>query len=347
MPIRQKLEVSLAERLTRLALDCVHREFPNHPVTLLFDASDVRSPREQTPAFFGCFDWHSAVHGHWTLARLARLFPSEPWSDEAVAALKRSLTPQNLSLECRFISKPGREGFERPYGLAWLLQLAAELREWNTADAHSLVAAITPLERLARDRLAEWLPKLSHPIRSGEHSQTAFAMGLALDWSRLAGDDSFAELLRERAMAFYGQDVGLPIRYEPSGHDFLSPALAEADLMRRILPRSEFSKWLERALPHGFPLFPAVSPDRVDGKLAHLDGLNLSRAWMLDGVASALADGDPRKTTFEQSADEHAEAGLASVTGEHYAGGHWLGTFATYLMTRRGSTIASNSLRDN
>jgi hypothetical protein len=358
------MDAAVAGGWARLALECVHREYPNHPLTLLLDDGDVRPPRDHTPAFFGCFDWHSAVHGHWTLVRLLRCFPDAAWAEEARAALERTLTRENLAAEVRHLSKPGREGFERPYGLAWLLQLAAELREWEAEEARrpreeaehpkrgsgsaetragadrgciSFVAAIEPLERLCRERLAEWLPKLPYPIRSGEHSQTAFAMGLGWDWATRAGDVEFRELLRERAQTFYGEDVDLPLRFEPSGHDFLSPALAEADLLRRLLPRDEFRAWLARALPpQHVVLSPVASPDRSDGKLAHLDGLNLSRAWMLEGIASALEEGEPRQGAFARLAEEHAAVGLAAVTGEHYAGGHWLGTFAVYLMTRRG-----------
>jgi hypothetical protein len=221
-----------------------------------------------------------------------------------------------------------------------LLQLAIELQEWGHPDAAAMSSAIRPLEEHCRIRLAEWLPKLTHPIRSGEHSQTAFAMGLAFDWALGAGDQEFADLLRCRSLDFYGGDVKLPLRFEPSGHDFLSPSLGEADLMRRVLPREKFTPWLNRALPEGFSLSPVLPTDRADGKLAHLDGLNLSRAWMLEGIASALADDDPRQRLFAQLAAEHATTGLASVTGEHYAGGHWLGTFATYLMTRRGIGVS-------
>lgn len=333
---RRTLGAAPADRFARLALDCVHREYPNHPLTLLTEDADVRPPRAHTPAFFGCFDWHSAVHGHWTLVRLLRLFPSEPWSNAARSALRQSLTTENLAAEVRHLSKPGREGFERPYGLAWLLQLAAELREWAEPDAVGFVDAITPLEGICRDRLAEWLPKLTHPIRSGEHSQTAFAMGLALDWAKTTPDQDFEALICERAGRFYGGDEDLPLRFEPSGHDFLSPALGEADLMRRVAPGKVFGAWLGQAMPRGCSLLPVTSPDRADGKLAHLDGLNLSRAWMLDGIVSALEEGDTRREELERLADAHAEAGLSAVTGEHYSGGHWLGTFATYLMTARG-----------
>ncbi|MGC1275816.1 MAG: DUF2891 domain-containing protein [Planctomycetaceae bacterium] len=357
---RPSLDFAAAARFARLALDCLGREYPNHPLTLLLDDGDVLPPREHTPAFFGCFDWHSAVHGHWTLVRLLRCLPDAEWSTEARSALRQSLTPENLAAEVRHLSKPGREGFERPYGLAWLLQLAAELREWNEPEATAMLTAITELERLCRDRLTSWLPKLTRPIRSGEHSQTAFAMGLALDWSRVVGDDAFENVLIDAAGRFYGDDVSLPLGFEPSGHDFLSPSLAEADLMRRVLPQDEFSPWLDVALPTlasggrqpsentprisreptrgadapRSPLSPVESADRADGKLAHLDGLNLSRAWMLDGIASALGENDARKALLVGLADAHAAAGLAAVTGEHYAGGHWLGTFATYLTTR-------------
>ena len=232
--------------------------------------------------------------------------------------------------------------------MAWLLCLAAELRGVDD----ELAASLGPLERLCRDRLAAWLPKLTHPIRSGEHSQTAFAMGLALDRSRAVGDAEFAALLRDRALAFHGGDVDLPLRFEPSGHDFLSPSLAEADLLRRTLPPAEFAAWLDHALPdlarlpegsrgmaiprHLGELAPVPCADRADGKLAHLDGLNLSRAWMLDGVAAGLPADDERRERLTALADAHATAGLAAVTGLHYAGGHWLGTFATYLLTHAG-----------
>ena len=288
---RRSLESGSAARFARLAIDCVGREYPNHPLTVLLGHGDVRSPRTHTPAFFGCFDWHSAVHGHWTLVRLARLFPGESWAAEAREALRRSLTPENLAAEVRHLSKPGRVGFERPYGLAWLLQLGAELRGWGDADAAEMAGAISALERLCRDRLAEWLPKLSHPIRSGEHSQTAFAMGLAFDWAVAVGEESFRELLAERAIAFYGSDTDLPIRFEPSGHDFLSPAFAEADLMRRVLPNDAFREWLQLGIPQirwlqlGLPEMtyePVTPADRADCKLAQLDGINLRRAWMLE-----------------------------------------------------------------
>jgi hypothetical protein len=331
-----------AARFARLALECVHREYPNKIAHVMQSDADARPPRELTPAFFGCYDWHSSVHGHWLLVRLARTFPQAPFAAEALAAVDRSLTPAHIEAEVRYITGTGRASFERPYGLAWLLQLAAELREWDDARARRWSAALAPLESAARDKLMEWLPKLSHPIRIGEHDQTAFAFGLIMDWARSRPDQAMQDLLAARIRAFYLDDRDAPLAYEPSGQDFLSPVIAEADLMRRILAPAEYASWLSRFLP-GIPkegggawLEPAVVTDPGDPKLAHLDGLNLSRAWMLEGIAAGLPASDPRLTALRAAAARHRERGLAAVTGEHYEGGHWLGSFAVYLVTRRG-----------
>jgi len=336
------LDQAAAGRFARLALDCVGREYPSKLSHVLNGDADARPPRELTPAFFGCFDWHSSVHGHWLLARLARLFPGAPFAAEARAALARSLTTQNLAAEAEYLRGAGRASFERPYGLAWLLQLAAELRTWDDPSARGWAAALAPLEAEAAARLSAWLPSLRYPVRSGEHSQTAFALGLAWDWAGAAGDGRMRALLGERARAHYGADRGCPLAYEPSGEDFLSPCLAEADLMRRVLPPPEFGRWLTRFLP-GIPtrpsagwLAPGVVTDRSDPRLAHIDGLNLSRAWMLLGIASGLPPGDRRAGALRAAALGHAAAALPAVTGEHYEGGHWLGTFAVYLTSGAG-----------
>lgn len=335
-----------SSRLARLALDCVHREYPNKIAHVMDGDADAKPPRALTPAFYGCFDWHSSVHGHWLLARLARTFPAEPFAAEARKALARSLTAEHVAAEVAYLSRKGRATFERPYGLAWLLQLSAELREWDDPDARAWARALAPLEKAAASRLAEWLPKLTFPIRVGEHDQTAFAFGLALDWARVAGDDPFEDLLVRRTRELYAKDRGCPIAYEPSGQDFLSPCLAEADLLRRILPPPAFAAWLGGFLP-GIPLdggdawLPVgVVTDPSDGKLAHLDGLNLSRAWMLEGIAGGLPPADPRVAALRAAAATHARSGVASVTGAHYEGGHWLGSFATYLLTARGRGTA-------
>ncbi|MCA8975256.1 MAG: DUF2891 domain-containing protein [Planctomycetes bacterium] len=330
-----------AARFASLALECVHRDYPNKISHVLAGDADVQPPRLLSPAFYGCYDWHSAVHGHWLLARLSRTFPQAPFAAAARAALQRSLTPANIAGECAYFAGSGRGPFERPYGLAWLLQLDAELRTWNDADAARWAAALQPLVDVTRTRLADWFGKLTHPIRTGEHSQTAFAMGLMLDWARAAADREFEQLLMTRARDYYLGDRGWSFAFEPGGQDFLSPGLAEADLMRRVLSRDEFAVWLGAFLPqlHGdleAALPPAVVADKSDGKLAHLDGLNLARAWMLEGIANGLAEHDVRRAPILRVADTHRRAGLAAVTGEHYEGGHWLGSFAVYLVTRRG-----------
>jgi hypothetical protein len=330
-----------ASRFARLALDCVSREYPNKIAHVLASDADVKPPRELTPAFFGCFDWHSSIHGHWLLARLSRAFPLAPFATEARAALGKSLTDANLAAEAKYLDGPGRASWERPYGLAWLLQLAAELREWDDPEARRWAKSLAPLEAAAVKRLAAWLPKLPYPIREGEHSQSAFAFGLVLDWVRVSGERELGKLVTDRSRALYGKDRACPLAYEPSGQDFLSPCLGEADLMRRVIPQAAFANWLGDFLPQvpkkdGPWLAPATSPDRSDAKLAHLDGLNLSRAWMLEGIASALPAADPRRAALLSAAAAHRKTGLEAVTGEHYEGGHWLGTFAAYLSTGRG-----------
>jgi len=336
------VDPAVAERFARLALACVHQEYPNKIAHVMSSDADARPPRELTPAFFGCFDWHSCVHGHWLLARLARLLPQAPFAADARAALARSLTPENVAGEVRYLEGKGRVSFERPYGLAWLLQLGAELREWGSPEARAWSDALAPLEKASAAKVTEWLPKLTRPVRIGEHSQTAFALGLVLDWARVARDAQTEALVVSRTRDFYGGDRDCPLAYEPSGEDFLSPCLGEADLMRRVLPPAEFARWLTAFLP-GLPedgsanwLEPGVVTDPSDPKLAHLDGLNLSRAWMLEGIASGLPQGDRRIAALRAAAKIHRDKGVAAVTGEHYEGGHWLGTFAVYLVTGRG-----------
>jgi len=335
-----------AERFAKLALACVSKEYPNKISHVLNSDTDVAPPHKLTPAFYGCYDWHSSVHGHWLLVRLLRTFPNASFAGAARNALRKSLTAENLKQEAAYIRGEGRASFERPYGLAWLLQLCAELREWDDGQAREMSANLRPLEDAAVERLKNWLPKLSHPVRIGEHDQTAFGLGLILDYARSTKNESFARFVADSAKKFFLSDKDCPLNYEPSGEDFLSPCLAEADVMRRVLSQAEFAKWLKEFLPQ-IPktqsesaaanwLRPVVSPDPSDPKLAHLDGLNLSRAWMLEGIVSALPPDDLRRDALSAAADEHRCAGLAAVTGAHYEGGHWLGSFAVYLTTRRG-----------
>jgi hypothetical protein len=341
-----QFDVKTAERFAKLALACVHKEYPNKISHVLNSDADVAPPRKLTPAFCGCYDWHSSVHGHWLLVRLLKSFPDAPFAKDAREALKQSLTAENLKQEAVYIRGEGRSSFERPYGLSWLLQLCAELREWDDPQAKEWSANLKPLEDAAVERLSKWLPKLSNPVRIGEHDQTAFGLGLMFDYARTAKNDAFAKLIRDSAKKFFLADKNCPLNYEPSGEDFLSPCLGEADAMRRVLPQKEFANWLKQFMPQ-IPvgregsesadwLKVAVSPDPSDPKLAHLDGLNLSRAWMLEGIFSALPNDDPRRAALQAAADAHRHAGLAAVTGEHYEGGHWLGSFAVYLTTQRG-----------
>lgn len=335
-------DAAAAERFASLALECVHKEYPNKIAHVLQSDDDARPPRDLTPSFYGCFDWHSAVHGHWLLARLARTFPDAPFAKPAREALAKSLTEKNTAVEVAYLEGTGRASFERPYGLAWLLQLAAELREWDDPLARELSANLAPLEAATVKRLADWLPKLSHPVRSGEHSQSAFGLGLMLDWARVAGNQEFESLVEGRIRDYYLDDRGCPLAFEPSGEDFLSPCLAEADAVRRVLSPVELAAWLGSFFPT-LPrdaetpwIDPGVVTDKTDGKLVHLDGLNLSRAWMLEGIASGLPEGDPRIAALTAAARAHRESGLAAITGQHYEGGHWLGSFAVYLVTQRG-----------
>ncbi len=336
------LSEAAAARFAGLALACVHLEYPNKIGHVLASDADVHPPRELTPIFFGCFDWHSAVHGHWLLVRLARMHPGSEFAKSARAALDASFTEPRVAAEVAYLKGAGRASFERPYGLAWLLQLVTELRSWPDPDAQRWATLLHPLEIEASGRIRNWLPKLNYPIRVGEHSQTAFAFGLIRDWSVTAGEAAMTSLIDERSRAYYGADRNCPLSYEPSGEDFLSPCLAEADLMRRVMRPAEFSAWLRKFLPqvprngHGEWLVPGVVTDRSDPKLAHIDGLNLSRAWMLHGIASGLPAADRRRLSLDAAADNHAASALPAVTGEHYEGGHWLGSFAVYLLGGSG-----------
>ena len=330
------LDQTQAERFANLALDCVHREFPNKISHSLNSNEDVKPPRELTPAFFGCYDWHSAVHNHWLLVRLTRLFSKASFVSHAKRALGESFTKNNIAQEVHYLNTEGREAFERPYGLAWLLQLVAELKEWGAPEALDWSATLNPLEMAVTAHLASWLSKLDRPVRTGEHSNTAFAMGLMLDYARITGHSELGRLVESRAMHFYLKDKNCPLCYEPSGEDFLSPCLAEADLVRRILPSDEFASWFTAFLPH-IHLEPTHATDVRDGKLGHLIGLNLSRAWMFRGIIARLPAVDSRREPLSLLADKLTQAGLDRICSDNYQGAHWLGTFAVYLLSDRGA----------
>jgi hypothetical protein len=345
LPPGPGLSPAAAGRFVELALACVHREYPNKLAHSLESDADVRPPRELTPAFYGCYDWHSAVHAHWLLIRAAERFGTEPFAASARAAVAESLTAPHIEAEVAYLTGKGRSAFERPYGLAWLLMLAAELRTSPNPDDAQLEAVLAPLETVAADHVRAWLPRLHYPTRSGEHSQTAFAFGLVWEWAEVVGDLPMQQDLAAKARQFYLADRDCPLRYEPSGEDFLSPCLAEADFMRRVLAPKEFGRWLGRFLPdiphrvrRELWLVPGIVTDRSDGRLGHLDGLNLSRAWMLEGIAAGLPAGDSRIPVLRLAAAIHQRVALPAVTGEQYAGGHWLGTFALFLTSGADTT---------
>ena len=330
------------DRFARLALTCVHKEYPNKISHVLNEAGDAKTPAELTPAFYGCFDWHSSVHGHWLLVRILKTDPQSPMKPAILTALDRSFTPENIAAELKYIEGEGRKGFERPYGTAWLLQLVAELDESDDPKLKAWRETLRPLEDKIVAETQAWLPKLAYPIRLGTHNQSAFAFGLMIDYARQTGNAAFEKQLADKALEFHRGDVNCPLAYEPSGEDFLSPCLMEADLMRRVMPQAEFAAWLGRFLPQ-IPadgstdwMTPGEVRDPTDGKLVHLDGVNLSRAWAMEGIASSLPDGDARIPALLATSKAHATSGLAAVSDKNYEGSHWLGSFATYLTTKRG-----------
>jgi hypothetical protein len=328
-----RLTEDLAERFARIALQHVDREYPHKPDHVLAGPEDLRSPRALHPVFFGSFDWHSSVHAHWMLARLLRRFPGMPAAAAARAWFGAQFTEEKVAAECAYLERPTARAFERPYGWAWLLMLAAELAR---QEDRSWAASLAPLARAIAQRFREFLPAATYPVRTGTHSSTAFALALAAEYAAAAGDEGLSSLLRDKAVAWYGNDSDCQA-WEPGGEDFLSPALVEAECMRRLLPAEEFVPWLDRFLPRlaqGEPaaLFrPAAVSDRTDGRIVHLDGLNLSRAWCWRALAGSWAEGDPRRARAEAAAALHLAAGLPHLAGD-YVGEHWLATYAVLAL---------------
>jgi hypothetical protein len=329
------LNESGASHFARIALDCIHREYPNKLNQTLPSAEFLKPPRELHPAFYGCFDWHSSVHGHWMLTKLLTLFPEMPERDEIVAGLSQSLTADNIVGEVAYFDHESGS-WERMYGWAWLLQLAMELGEWDDPLGAELANNLAPLTAVIRDKYIDFLPRQYYPVRTGVHPNTAFGIAFALDYARATGDDKLAGVLTEAALRYYRDDEACPLSWEPSGEDFLSPCLQEAALMARVLPRDDFSDWLGAFLPdfaNTATLLPATVSDRTDGKIVHLDGLNLSRAWDLYIIANHLGD-ERAAPVYRQLAAEHLAASLPHVASEHYEGSHWLASFAVYALTR-------------
>jgi hypothetical protein len=324
-----------ASRFARLALQCITREFPNKPDHVMADAAGVRSPKAMHPAFYGCYDWHSSVHGHWLLVRLLKSFPDLLEAGEIRRALGESFSEKSVAGEVEYLNQKETKSFERTYGWAWLLKLAAELHASNDPDFRVWSKNLTPLAEALAARLEAFLPKQNYAIRTGVHPNTAFGIAFALDYARKFGNTKLENLLLERSRFYYLDDRNVPAAWEPSGEDFFSPALMEADLMRRVLKPGEFAGWYGRFLPE-LPKnlrSPATVTDRSDPKLVHLDGLNLSRAWAMRAVATALPPGDPQRKALVESAERHLTDALANVASGNYEGEHWLATFAVYALT--------------
>ena len=303
------------------------------------DASQVKSPRSLHPAFYGCFDWHSSVHGHWLLVHLLRLFPNLPEGPSIRGALAENLTKNNILAEVDYFEQEGRASFERMYGWAWLLKLAEELFVWDDTEGRQWLENLNPLVDTIVRRYLSFLPRQTYPIRTGVHSNTAFALSFGLDYAQAMSHEELANLIDERSRAYFLSDSDYPAHLEPSGEDFFSPALIEADLMRRVLPAADFANWFHRFLPElseGKPeslLSPAAVSDRGDPKLVHLDGLNLSRAWCMRSIAATLPADDASVEVLQRSAKLHAEDGLAQVASGNYEGEHWLATFAVHMLS--------------
>jgi Protein of unknown function (DUF2891) len=330
-----------ASGFARLALKGLGKEYPNKPEHVMTGPDDVKGPKALHPAFYGSYDWHSCVHGHWMLARLLRLFPDLPEAAEIRRVFNDHLTAEKLKAEAEYFARKDSKSFERPYGWAWLLKLAEELHGWDDPDAREWSTNLQPLADVVVGKYLEFFPKQTYPIRTGVHPNTAFGLSFAHDYARAVGNSALKALVEERARTYFAADDDAPAKWEPSGADFFSPSLMEADLMRRVLPSTEFAAWFARFLPgaaRGEPgtLFtPATVTDRTDPQLVHLDGLNLSRAWCMRSIAASLPAGDRSREILISSSARHAEAALGHVASGDYAGEHWLASFAVYLLTTR------------
>jgi len=329
-----RLTEELALRFARIALGHVGREYPNKPDHTLAGPQDALTPRELHPIFYGSYDWHSCVHSYWMLARLLRRYPGFEAAADIRALFDAQLTPEKVAVECAYLAAPTARGFKRPYGWGWLLKLAAEL---SLLDDKRWSETCAPLAEVFAQRFRDFLPLATYPVRVGTHFNTAFGLRMAADYATATADDDLAALLRETALRWYGDDTDCPAWGEPSGDDFQSSALIEAECMRRLLGPEVFLPWFDRFLPRlarqePATLFrPATVSDRSDGKIAHLDGLNLSRAWCWRALAGALPEGDARREVARTAAAEHLAAGIPHIAGD-YMGEHWLASFAVLAL---------------
>ncbi len=311
-----------ANKLIELPLHCVGTEYPYKPGETLESKADLVEPVSVHPIFYGCFDWHSAVHGYWSMVTLLKQFPEMEKAGQVRNLLKEKITSENVTTETEYFKKPINKSFERTYGWAWLLKLSEELHNWDDPLARELEDNLKPLTEIMVLRFKEFLPKLNYPIRVGEHSNTAFALTFAYDYAKAMGDEEFVKLISKRSKDFYFNDYNCPITWEPSGYDFLSPCLEEVDIMRRVLSSEEFIAWMDSFLPQ------LAESDRTDGKLVHLDGLNFSRAWVFYGLSKQY----PKYKHLQNLANHHVSYSYSNIVGDTYEGGHWLGSFAIYAL---------------
>ncbi len=323
-----QLNLEQANRIASLPIHCINTEYPNKLGQVLGGNEDLKSPQELHPAFYGCFDWHSAVHGHWSLVKLLKEFPELSNREAIMKKLLANISKENIAQEVLYFKGKHNTSYERTYGWAWLLKLAEELHTWDHADAKILEENLQPLTNLIVERYLEFLPKLNYPIRVGEHPNTAFGLSFAYDYALATDNTQLQTLIETRAKEFYSDDQDCPLEWEPSGFDFLSPCLEEAALMKRVLAKDEFLSWVNDFLPElnneDFDIEVGKVSDRTDGKLVHLDGVNFSRAWSLNYIAKDL----PEFNHLQNLANKHINYSLPSIVGDSYEGGHWLGSFA-------------------
>jgi hypothetical protein len=331
------LDEAKASRFAKLAMACIGREYPNKPDHVLGSDGDARPPRELHPAFYGCYDWHSSVHGHWMLARLLGLFPNMPEADQILAILDGNLSKDAIKAELAYLDSRENRAFERPYGWAWLLKLSAELETSGHPRAKAWAEATRPLAKEIARRFMDYLPRLTYPSRTGVHSNTAYSVSLALDYARGVLDAEFEGLLLASAKRYFSADRAAPLHFEPSGEDFISPSLEEAALMAKVMGDDDFQKWLRGFLPglKRLAISPAVVSDRSDPRIAHLDGLNMSRARNLYTLMDYLPAREAGAAGLMDLADAHARAGLPFVASGNYEGEHWLATFAVHMLEAR------------
>ncbi|MGA1227198.1 MAG: DUF2891 domain-containing protein [Tamlana sp.] len=333
-PVRgvPKLNLKVANTLAELPLHCMNTEYPNKLSQTIGSDSDLQPPRTLHPAFYGCFDWHSAVHGHWSLVSLLKQFPNIDISEVVKARLLKNISKENIETEVQYFYGEQNKSYERTYGWAWLLKLAEELHTWDAPIARELETNLQPLTNLIVSKYIEFLPKLNYPLRVGTHTNTAFGLSFAYDYAKTTNHEALKNAITERAKYFFLNDQNCPITWEPSGTDFLSPCLEEAALMKRLLPIQEFKTWLDAFLPQlkdkNYTLEVGLVSDRTDGHLVHLDGVNFSRAWSLNTIAEGL----PEYFHLRNIVNQHINYSLPNIVGDSYEGGHWLGSFAIYAL---------------